>query len=77
MYLPGSVKRSACYSKKNGDLDISESRRLTGSICICRYYFFLAGAFAALAGLAIGFFNRCGIDWLDRSYFLVENRVII
>jgi hypothetical protein len=35
MDLPGSVKRSICYSKKNGDLDISESRRLTGSICIC------------------------------------------
>jgi hypothetical protein len=35
MDLPRSVNQSVCYSKKNGDLDISESRRLTGSICIC------------------------------------------
>jgi len=60
--LPGSVKRSVCYSKKNGDLDISESRRLTGSICICGYYFFLAEAFAALTGLAIRSFNGAAVD---------------
>jgi len=51
-----SVKRSDGDSKRNGDLCITESRRLGAVDVSGWYYFFLAGACAALgAALAVGF----------------------
>ena len=55
-----NVIQQKCDSKKNGDLNISENRRLNGSLFICRHYFFLAGAFVAFtafAGFAVRSFS--------------------